>query len=88
MSKIAKKVLTYFMDSPLLIWNGADGLEKMANAMTADALSPFTIRVLKNNYISLFHSLTYENSCLRMYPQKSEGRFLPFVIYEYICHNF
>ena len=22
---------------PLLIWNGADGLEKMANAMTADA---------------------------------------------------
>ena len=64
-----------------MIWNGADGLEKMANAMTADAdaLSPFTIRVLKNNYISLFHSLTYENSCLRMYPQKSEGRFLPFV---------
>ena len=45
--------------APLLIWNGADGLEKMANAMTADAdaLSPFTIRVLKNNYISLFHSL-------------------------------
>ena len=33
---------------PLLIWNGADGLEKMANAMTAvDAMSPFTIRVQK-----------------------------------------